>query len=159
MGNCTICVAKTKAMITFTVTAKLICVFVFAYADCWFSHGAAHLLCVTYLNESSISGELGSFFFLLRACLCLSSFRCLPYSMMFSQVVRHRLQVWVQPLKQPAVQLKYDINKHEFFYISNTDLHFLSFVLIIDTYPNFLNAWLFRFNALSITYRIQKAHV
>ena len=24
-------------------TAKLICVFVFAYADCWFSHGAAHL--------------------------------------------------------------------------------------------------------------------
>ena len=25
-------------------TAKLICVFVFAYADCWFSHGVAHLL-------------------------------------------------------------------------------------------------------------------
>ena len=24
------------------VTAKLICVFVFAYADCWFSHEAAH---------------------------------------------------------------------------------------------------------------------
>ena len=26
-----------------TVTAKLICVFVFAYADCWFSHEAAHM--------------------------------------------------------------------------------------------------------------------
>ena len=25
-------------------TAKLICVFVFAYADCWFSHGVAHTL-------------------------------------------------------------------------------------------------------------------
>ena len=25
-------------------TAKLICVFVFAYANCWFSHEAAHLL-------------------------------------------------------------------------------------------------------------------
>ena len=25
------------------VTAKLICAFVFTYADCWFSHGAAHL--------------------------------------------------------------------------------------------------------------------
>ena len=25
------------------VTAKLICAFVFAYADCWFSHGAAHI--------------------------------------------------------------------------------------------------------------------
>ena len=42
--NCTIRVAKTKALISFAVTAKLICVFVFAYADCWFSHGAAHLL-------------------------------------------------------------------------------------------------------------------
>ena len=31
------CVAKTKALISFEVTAKLICVFVFAYADCWFS--------------------------------------------------------------------------------------------------------------------------
>ena len=35
-------VAKTKALISFAVTAKLICVFVFAYADCWFSHEAAH---------------------------------------------------------------------------------------------------------------------
>ena len=25
------------------VTAKLICIFVFAYADCWFSHEVAHL--------------------------------------------------------------------------------------------------------------------
>ena len=31
------------ALIGFAVTAKLICVFVFAYADCWFSHGAAQL--------------------------------------------------------------------------------------------------------------------
>ena len=37
-------VAKTKALISFAVTAKLICAFVFAYADCWFSHVAAHLL-------------------------------------------------------------------------------------------------------------------
>ena len=37
--------AKTKALISFAVTAKLICVFVFAYADCWFSHEAAQILC------------------------------------------------------------------------------------------------------------------
>ena len=37
-------VAKTKALISFAVTAKLICAFVFAYADCWFSHGAAHIV-------------------------------------------------------------------------------------------------------------------
>ena len=36
-------VAKTKALISFAVTAKLICVFVFAYADCWFSHEAAQM--------------------------------------------------------------------------------------------------------------------
>ena len=40
----TIRVAKTKALISFAVTAKLICVFVFAYADCWFSHEAAHII-------------------------------------------------------------------------------------------------------------------
>ena len=33
--------AKTKALISFAVTAKLIHVFVFACADCWFSHEAA----------------------------------------------------------------------------------------------------------------------
>ena len=37
-------VAKTKALISFAVTAKLICVFVFAYAKCWFSHDAAHIM-------------------------------------------------------------------------------------------------------------------
>ena len=41
--NCTIRVAKTKALISFAVTAKLICVFVFAYADCWFSYEAAQI--------------------------------------------------------------------------------------------------------------------
>ena len=34
-------VAKTNALISFVVTAKLICVFVFAYAKRWFSHDAA----------------------------------------------------------------------------------------------------------------------
>ena len=31
-------------LINFTVTVKLICAFVFAYADCWFSDVAAHLI-------------------------------------------------------------------------------------------------------------------
>ena len=39
-GICTIHVVKTKALITFAVTAKPICAFVFAYAKCWFSHYA-----------------------------------------------------------------------------------------------------------------------
>ena len=36
-------VAKTKALISFAVTAKLICAFVFAYANCWFSQEAAQI--------------------------------------------------------------------------------------------------------------------
>ena len=35
--------AKTKVLISFTVTAKLICVFVFAYAKSRFSDGAAQV--------------------------------------------------------------------------------------------------------------------
>ena len=40
--------AKTKALISFEVTAKLICVFVFEYADRLFSHEAAHFICVRF---------------------------------------------------------------------------------------------------------------
>ena len=35
---------KTKALISFAVTVKLICGFVFAYADCCFSHAAAQII-------------------------------------------------------------------------------------------------------------------
>ena len=41
--HCTIREAKTKALISFAVTAKLICGFVFAYANCCFSHAQAHM--------------------------------------------------------------------------------------------------------------------
>ena len=37
-------VAKTKTLISFAVTAKLICVIVFAYAKNRFSHVAAHIV-------------------------------------------------------------------------------------------------------------------
>ena len=39
--KCIICVAKTKALISFAVTAKLICAFVFASAKIRFSHDVA----------------------------------------------------------------------------------------------------------------------
>ena len=37
------CVAKTKALISLAVTAKLMCAFVLAQAKIWFSHNAAHI--------------------------------------------------------------------------------------------------------------------
>ena len=42
--DCTICVAKTKALIIFAVTAKLICVFGIAYAKSRFSYDVAQLI-------------------------------------------------------------------------------------------------------------------
>ena len=36
-------VVKTKALISFAITVKLICAFGFAYADCWFSHDITHI--------------------------------------------------------------------------------------------------------------------
>ena len=41
--HCIIRVAKSKALISFAVTAKLICAFVFACADCLFSDALAHI--------------------------------------------------------------------------------------------------------------------
>ena len=42
--DCTICKAKTKALISCAVTAQLICVFVFAYAKSRFSHNKAQMI-------------------------------------------------------------------------------------------------------------------
>ena len=36
-------VVKTNVLISCAVTEKLICVFVFSYAECWFPHDVAHL--------------------------------------------------------------------------------------------------------------------
>ena len=52
--DCTIHVAKTKALISFAVTAKLICAFVFAQAFCWFSYAVAHIHCTC--KVSTVSG-------------------------------------------------------------------------------------------------------
>ena len=47
-------VAKTKALISFAVTAKLICVFVFAYAEIRFSHEAAYICSSVKCEETEI---------------------------------------------------------------------------------------------------------
>ena len=49
--------AKIKALISFTVTAKRICAFVFTYADCWFSHAAAQLLFCTSCYRKSMQSS------------------------------------------------------------------------------------------------------
>ena len=55
--DCTIHVAKSKALISFAVTAELVCPFVFAYADCWFSYVAATAHSDLYLDLESFLYE------------------------------------------------------------------------------------------------------
>ena len=46
-------VAKTKALISFAVPAKLVGVFVFAYKNCWFSGVASQLILGKTITNSS----------------------------------------------------------------------------------------------------------
>ena len=54
--DCTIRMAKTKALISFAVTAKLICVFVFVYAKIRFSHDIIIRNFGTGLRKFSFAG-------------------------------------------------------------------------------------------------------
>ena len=49
----TIRVVKTKVLISFAVTVKLICPYVFAYAKSLFSHYAAHIAKSTKLSTNT----------------------------------------------------------------------------------------------------------
>ena len=65
--DCTICVAKTKALIRCAVTAQLICGFVFTYAKSRFSHNEAQIMyafmqeLITQCHVLHVSGNMGNF--------------------------------------------------------------------------------------------------
>ena len=48
------CIAKTKMLVSCAVTAQLICGFVFAYANCWFSDVVAQILLEPLCRKLSI---------------------------------------------------------------------------------------------------------
>ena len=59
LRDCNIRVAKTKALISFAVIAKLVCAFVFANANYWFSHAKAQILINQYPSYLfSLSGQI-----------------------------------------------------------------------------------------------------
>ena len=47
-------------LISYAVTAQLICFFVFAYADCWFSHPGAHIITFIIVNISEEAGGIAA---------------------------------------------------------------------------------------------------
>ena len=64
-------VGKARALISFTVTPKLICIFVFAYAKSRFSHDAAQ---ITYANSTGMLhvSILLSYLFISQFCSAVS---------------------------------------------------------------------------------------
>ena len=50
--------AKTKVLISFAVTAKLICVYVFAYAKIRFSHNEAHIFQFSELMDGNDRSDI-----------------------------------------------------------------------------------------------------
>ena len=67
--DCTIPVAKTKALISCAVTAQPICVLVFAYAKSWFSHNEAHNTDFN-LTWSCFGSQMVIFLLLNEGVLC-----------------------------------------------------------------------------------------
>ena len=76
--DCTIQVAKTKALISFAVTAKLICVFVFAYAKIRFSDVAAHMRC--QLTITILTLQIDHSHVQIRNCILIYKPKLLPRS-------------------------------------------------------------------------------
>ena len=70
--DCTICAAKTKALISCVVTAQLICGFVFAYAKSWFSHDAAKMTSGVRSSVCQLDGHTYCTF-------CMCDFECMKY--------------------------------------------------------------------------------
>ena len=90
-------IAKTKALISFAVTVKLICVFVFAYAKKRFFHNEAHFM--TNFNKR-MSARLGNHTLVkleflkekkyknIRACFCSSQRKSLLFNINFVEHVK-----------------------------------------------------------------------
>ena len=83
--DCTIQVAKPKALISFAVTAKLICVFVFAYAKSRFSHDEAHLT-VAFISLRSILS------FILLICSIKHVYKHLVYNFHLNPLLHEPLE-------------------------------------------------------------------
>ena len=78
--------SENKGVISFAVIAKLICVFVFACADCWFFHEAAHLMRIYFGSlasafettlrrnkQRSVNMHKTKHFVIVLACMCPSN--------------------------------------------------------------------------------------
>ena len=81
--------AKTKALISFAVTAKLICVFVFAYAKSQFSHDAAHTIMILTFGTGSAGQTVQTSVRLLLEEHSDQRFHCLLFILHLLEALLH----------------------------------------------------------------------
>ena len=62
---------------SFAVTAKLICTFVFAYADCWFSQEAAEIDMLTIYFFHLVQWKEGRKCQILLVVFCETEYKCI----------------------------------------------------------------------------------
>ena len=74
--------AKTKALISCAVTAQLTCVFVFAYAKCWFSHAKVHIVCKVNYFECILNC-------MIECILCMLNFMTLLFPIDIKIIWKH----------------------------------------------------------------------
>ena len=96
--------AKTKALISFAVTAKVICVFVFAYAKSRFSHDAAQI---------SID---------LCFCTAVSDYPLIVVYILEINLTKHeKLRIDLITLNGPILYKYIDIKHITMFFTNNTN--------------------------------------
>ena len=93
------------------VTAKLICVFVLAYADCWFSHEVAHLitsfLVFQYICRLGFEHRKPVYINIVRNPLdrLLSYYYFVRYGDNFRPYLRRKKWADKQVVKEPVLQI------------------------------------------------------
>ena len=121
--DCSICEAKTKALISFAVTPKLICVFVFAYSKR--SHDAAQILLILQFIgqhrtiQSILRHMLGNFVmlsFVLNLASCFKEIKIHVHD--FGHIIRKPVVCQIQSnndVDQPADLCSPD--QHLYFFV------------------------------------------
>ena len=80
--------AKTKTLISCTVTTQLICAFVFAYAKSWFSHDMAQLVTVCSINAGTVFDPRWSTVAFFDCRLSAVHFTSLSTNLRMSRIMR-----------------------------------------------------------------------
>ena len=110
--DCTFQVVKTNALTSFAVTAQLIWVFVFAYANSWFSHEVAHIL--------------KKICFCIQVCLAKALIICTETQQHLISIILISTFVLLPSVIPPLPKPKFQVSRYFFLFFCKTDFVWLS---------------------------------